>query len=541
MATHEYSPHIKRVLKSYQSSAKKGLHGPSSYISSEVVSDTKNELLTCCKESTTTVQRQALLQTSQYCYVSSSKQHDASKCYPHDLSLKGYLPTYNANSSNTIPYNNDTKESYNNESKGIDNDPKGYGTSEIQRLSSSKSKKYRYSLTDDPAEVKYDCPSTEGGKEQQSISKSHLFEHGTSENSATNNATCHADLGNCGKYSKCYETGSSEESDGKWQQQQSCHKDSAVYQTTANPCSPAPNTAHIWAEPFTPPSPYSPVSHGSPPQAPFPLVMGHADEYGGKGEVLLEGQKVACFNVGGEQRLCFVQVLYTSLKNISITEINRELQSLQIYLSFCSSRQLQRLKEAAVLPPVAKTCGLITYSDAHRLTHALLHATALPDDPPKFVSVPYSSFSHQFTSTNQHLQQQATISAQLSNNQLTPNMIVSHRCFGKCRGWVYLCLYQHPESKCVQCCECRVFYTPGQFVCHAHRSLETRTCHWGFDPGNWRMYLQLASDQPLPASGSTPQHLPETALDLFKTKFEPTAITSVNNKPKQVSNSRNVY
>ncbi|KAF2364653.1 Transforming protein Ski, partial [Trinorchestia longiramus] len=212
-----------------------------------------------------------------------------------------------------------------------------------------------------------------------------------------------------------------------------------------------------------------------------------------KGEALLEGQKVSCFIVGGERRLCFPQVLYTSLKDFSMAQINAEIESLHIYLSLCSSRQLQMLKDACALPSTAKSCGLITYSDAHRLTHALVH---------QFIS---NAKTSQLTSVNSH-----------STNQLIPNIIVSHRCFGKCRGWVYLSLYVHPGAKCIQCCECRSFYSPEQFVCHAHRSLETRTCHWGFDPANWRMYLQLASDQPRQPTSVV---LPETFLEQFKTKF----------------------
>lgn len=443
------------------------------------------------------LQRQCLLSEKQQCYVVSSKnQHDVlnlthTKCHPDDLSAKSYMVT------NCSPV-------------------KGYTNATDDDIAESKLHHDR-NLVDDPP------------------TKCHRLDNCHKEAS-----DCHPDLDSCtDAYSgKCYDAGGS-----KWHLVGHAAGDGGstggvvVYSTSysqPSSCS-SPPSRHMWAEPYTPPSPYSPpLSYGSPPHAPFPLVMGHADEHGGKEEVMLEGRKVACFRVGGEQRLCFPQVLNTSLSALSTREIKSECQALHIYLSLCSKRQLQMLKDSAVLPSTVWTCGLITYSDAHRLTHALLHANSPPADPPRSITVPYNSLSRQFLNTKQHLQQQQLASVQHSSNTLIPNMIVSHRCFGKCRGWVYLRLYEHPDSKCVQCCECKSVYTPQQFVCHAHRSLETRTCHWGFDPANWRLYLQLASDQPLPPHGAAPQPLPETALEIFKTKFDPVAIAQAAIKLKQV-------
>ncbi len=69
---------------------------------------------------------------------------------------------------------------------------------------------------------------------------------------------------------------------------------------------------------------------------------------------------------------------------------------------------------------------------------------------------------------------------------------VVHECFGKTYGHLHMNMYSRSDSACVECDTCHKLYTPKNFVCHSHR-YESHTRHWGFDSGNWRAYLKLAS------------------------------------------------
>ena len=69
---------------------------------------------------------------------------------------------------------------------------------------------------------------------------------------------------------------------------------------------------------------------------------------------------------------------------------------------------------------------------------------------------------------------------------------VYHECFGKCEGLCKPELYSSAHAACIECSDCGLLLSPCNFVSHAHRSLENRTCHWGFDAAHWRAYLLLA-------------------------------------------------
>lgn len=73
---------------------------------------------------------------------------------------------------------------------------------------------------------------------------------------------------------------------------------------------------------------------------------------------------------------------------------------------------------------------------------------------------------------------------------------VYHECFGKCKGIFDVDLFVSEDSPCIECLECECQFSPQRFVRHVHRSLENRTCHWGFDSANWRSYLLLCRDEP---------------------------------------------
>lgn len=181
-----------------------------------------------------------------------------------------------------------------------------------------------------------------------------------------------------------------------------------------------------------------------------------------KTETILEGEKIACFVVGGEKRLCLPQILNTVLRDYELGEINAVCDDLHIFCSRCQPEQLDILKVSGILPPSAPSCGLITKTDAERLCNALIRTSN--ENAPTHPS---------------------------------PNCFkVYHECFGKCKGNFDPDAYTSPDSNCIQCTDCGKWLSPQKFVCHSHKALENRTCHWGFDSANWRHYLLLAKHQP---------------------------------------------
>lgn len=141
---------------------------------------------------------------------------------------------------------------------------------------------------------------------------------------------------------------------------------------TAVDTKPRPSTGYVTAEHQVP------VVHVTAGQSLLILSVadrgwGHAE----RSETRLEGQRIACFIVGGEPRLCLPQVLNSVLRQKDITEINGAWDELQINCSLCTTEQLNSLKaQPAILPRTAASCGLITKSDAQRLCSSLLRRTA---------------------------------------------------------------------------------------------------------------------------------------------------------------------
>merc|ERR1711978_33035 len=70
--------------------------------------------------------------------------------------------------------------------------------------------------------------------------------------------------------------------------------------------------------------------------------------------------------------LCLPQILRQTLAQFHWQQICRACEELQIHCAPCSSSQLGALKAAGVLPVAAHQCGLITKSDAERLTSYLM-------------------------------------------------------------------------------------------------------------------------------------------------------------------------
>ncbi|KAI4486926.1 hypothetical protein M0802_012211 [Mischocyttarus mexicanus] len=199
-------------------------------------------------------------------------------------------------------------------------------------------------------------------------------------------------------------------------------------------------------------------------------------------ETVLEGESISCFVVGGERRLCLPQVLNTVLQEFSLQQIHQVCDELQIYCSRSTRDQLEELKLSGILPRNAPSCGLITQTDAERLVSALLSRTE-PCEP-----------SHLLQSQDS-IDKKVCGGKPIIEDDSIVRFKVYHECFGKCKGIFDADLFDSEDSVCIECLECGCQFSPQRFVRHAHRSLENRTCHWGFDSANWRSYLLLSRDQ----------------------------------------------
>ena len=178
----------------------------------------------------------------------------------------------------------------------------------------------------------------------------------------------------------------------------------------------------------------------------------------------LEGKKIACFDIGGETRLCLIQVLQNVLIGLKLHEITPIFEELKVFLPLCTSDQLNSLKEKFIIPKSTRECGLITKSDAQRLCSFLRNKQA--DE--KSCETSETHQSHRFKCTFK----------------------VVHNCFGGCEGIFIKDLFHSTSQKCIECVYCHQLFTPEYFVSHVHEFFENKqTCHWGFDSSNWTHYL----------------------------------------------------
>uniref|UniRef100_F6TS32 c-SKI SMAD4-binding domain-containing protein n=1 Tax=Ciona intestinalis TaxID=7719 RepID=F6TS32_CIOIN len=226
-----------------------------------------------------------------------------------------------------------------------------------------------------------------------------------------------------------------------------------------------------------------------PPLIQIPLLMPN-DTSTQRSETILAGERISCFIVGGEKRLCLPQILTSVLREFSISEINRTCAELHIYCSRCSPDQLEILKVLGILPFNTTQCGLITKTDAERLVSALVYISTTCS------KVTVHCFNVLFIECD------------------IKGIRVYHECFGRGDGIFYPEFYLSPDSPCVSCLDCRISFSPARFVSHSHRGLEKHTCHWGFDPENWRNYLLVPKDK---ESGK--QNDLENLLKSLKAKF----------------------
>lgn len=244
-----------------------------------------------------------------------------------------------------------------------------------------------------------------------------------------------------------------------------------------------------------------PIPPPPPPVVPGPFFM-PSDRSTERCETVLEGETISCFVVGGEKRLCLPQILNSVLRDFSLQQINAVCDELHIYCSRCTADQLEILKVMGILPFSAPSCGLITKTDAERLCNALLYGGAYPPRCKK----EFAAAAAVSSSAAPPLELELT----------EKSFKVYHECFGKCKGLLVPELYSSPAAACIQCLDCRLMYPPHKFVIHSHKSLENRTCHWGFDSANWRAYILLSQDY----AGKEEKARLGQRLDEVKEKFD---------------------
>lgn len=197
-----------------------------------------------------------------------------------------------------------------------------------------------------------------------------------------------------------------------------------------------------------------------------PILTAPDSECGELMECILEGRPIGCYQVGGELRLCFPQILNNILPDFPLDRIHPTIEDLHIHFSQSTHEQLAEFKRAKILPPNVPPCGLITRTNAERLCSALLH--------------------------------KSSIKKKDLNHQNYFSFRVYHRCFGKCEGILTPELFTFRDRECIECVECHGMLAPNKFVLHVckNKPKENSTCHWGFESNKWRSYIHVAMSEP---------------------------------------------
>jgi len=196
-----------------------------------------------------------------------------------------------------------------------------------------------------------------------------------------------------------------------------------------------------------------------------PILTAPDSECGELMECIIEGRPIGCFQVGGELRLCFPQILNNILPDFPLERIHPTIEDLHIHCSLSTPEQLAEFKRAKILPPNVPPCGLITRTNAERLCSALLHKSVKKKD---------------------------------INHQNYFSFRVYHRCFGKSEGICTPELFTFRDRECIECVECHGMLAPNKFVLHVckNKPKENSTCHWGFESNKWRSYIHVAMSEP---------------------------------------------
>ena len=282
----------------------------------------------------------------------------------------------------------------------------------------------------------------------------------------------------------------------------------------------APITGAINSSEFrTPNSPVSSRSGSGVRDTDF--VPGVDDQMGALEQIQVMGANLSCFQVGGERRVCLPQLLRhfierRSGKALQPKKVEMAMWELNIVVHIANAAQLNALKEVGAIDGKSESCGLLRQTDAERLCAYLFSSR----DGSNAKAAPAADAQSLSDGSAERLPPHLNLSLLSRTRETVP---VSHECFGKCRGLLVPGWYCAANSRCIVCARCEQILDPEQFVCHSHANSETRTCHWGFDPHNWRSYLLLSSRAALDGQkGCDPPaeraHL-KALLEQFKTKF----------------------
>ena len=223
--------------------------------------------------------------------------------------------------------------------------------------------------------------------------------------------------------------------------------------------------------------------------------------------------------------MCLPQILRQTLAQFHWQQICRACEELQIHCAPCSSSQLIALKTGGYLPVGAQQCGLITKSDAERLTSYLLlqqsrareleqgqaraggselsGASDSDSGEPRKLAIDESAGSpdskENKDSENKSDNEKAPSSPKTNADDPAkadggqspkgevkgdldvggsgePNLeplFIQHECFGIAKGVLRPRLYTAPDAKCIQCSDCREYIT--QIVLPSQRLMGAKT------------------------------------------------------------------
>ncbi|KAK6737391.1 hypothetical protein RB195_019848 [Necator americanus] len=192
-------------------------------------------------------------------------------------------------------------------------------------------------------------------------------------------------------------------------------------------------------------------------------AMSPCDSDGIAAWVTISGSAFPAMVLGGEPRVPIHLLLSRVLLTQGVSEIQAMLDDLNIHKSIATSEQADRLRKMDSEVSGShdlSILNLITRSDAERICGIV----RIESDP------------------SPEAEADVDESERLS---------VQHHVFGTVDGWVYP---SRKGGRSVRCSECKCFFTPEDFVAHSHTENREsqRTVHWGFDPSNWRLMLELA-------------------------------------------------
>lgn len=173
--------------------------------------------------------------------------------------------------------------------------------------------------------------------------------------------------------------------------------------------------------------------------------------------------------------MCLPQIIRQTLSQFHVQQICKACEELQVHCADCTNSQLAALKTGGYLAMSASRCGLITKSDAERLTSYLHLQAGTSQDPRGGSSKKVLDTSKAFSdddsksvidgmssSSKDHLEPGGSNSCdssetkeELSDDKIPSDPVyIQHECFGTARGVLYPDLYTNPDAKCIRCSDC---------------------------------------------------------------------------------------